>query len=118
MADKTMPPNDPIEGSPAMPGEMGATAPMGDMPPAQGGDVMISMPKAAFDAMQQIVQSLAQGLAQLAQDVEGQAGQGGSASPKGEMEAQSEEAMPGGAGESEDEEFLKSLTEEGNSKTR
>lgn len=118
MADKTMPPNDPMDGSPSMPGEMGATAPMGDMPPAQGGDVMISMPKTAFDAMHQIVMSLADGLHQLAQNIEGQAAQGSPASPKGEMEAQGEEAMPGGAGGAEDEEFLKSLTEEGNSKTR
>lgn len=98
-----------------MPGEMGATAPMGDMPPAQGGDVMISMPKSAFDAMQQIVQSLAQGLAQLQQDVEGQAK---GASPEGAMEAQKEAGMPGGAPAAEDEEFLKGMMEEGNAKTK
>ena len=115
MADKTMPPNDPMEGSPAMPGEMGATAPMADMPPAQGGDVMISMPKSAFDAMQQIVQSLAQGLAQLQKDVEGQAKGGPS---QGAMEAEKEAAMPGGAPAAEDEEFLKGMMEEGNAKTR
>jgi len=111
MADKTMPPNDPMEGSPAMPGEMGATAPMGDMPPPQGGDVMISMPKSAFDQMQQIVQALAQGLNELAKSVNGQA-QGG------EMEAQEEAAMPGGAPAAEDDEFLKGMMEEGNAKTK
>ena len=110
-----MPPNDPMEGAPAMPGEMGATAPMGDMPPAQGGDVMISMPKAAFDAMQQIVQSLAQGLAQLQRDVEGQAK---GMPSQGAMEAKKEASMPGGAPAPEDEEFLKSMMEEGNAKTR
>jgi hypothetical protein len=118
MADKTMPPNDPMEGAPAMPGEMGATAPMPEAP-AQGGDVMISMPKSAFDAMQQIVQSLAQGLQQLAQDIEGQAkGGGGAPSPEGAMEAEKEAAAPGGAPKSEDEEFLKSMMEEGNAKTK
>jgi hypothetical protein len=117
MADKTMPPNDPTESSPAMPGEMGATASMGDAPMPQGGDVMISMPKSAFDAMQQIVQSLAQGLSQLAKDVDSQA-KGGAQGGQGAMEASKEAAMPGGAASSEDEEFLKGLTEEGNSKTR
>ena len=114
MADKTMPPNDPMEGAPAMPGEMGATDPMAEAP-AQGGDVMISMPKSAFDAMQQIVQSLAQGLQQLAKDVEGQANGG---SPQGAMEAEEETAMPGGAPAAEDEEFLKGMMEEGNAKSR
>jgi hypothetical protein len=115
MADKTMPPNDPMEGAPTNPAEMGATAPMPEAP-AQGGDVMISMPKSAFDAMQQIVQSLAQGLAQLAKDVEGQAG--GAPSPQGAVEAEKESGMPGGAPAAEDEEFLKGMMEEGNSKTR
>lgn len=94
-----------------MPGEMGATAPMLEAP-APGGDVMISMPKAAFDAMQQIVQSLAQGLQQLSQDVEGQA-KGGMMPPAPEMEMEAEEEES-----NEDEEFLKSMMEEGNSKTK
>jgi len=110
MADKTMPPNDPMEGAPVMPGEMGATAPMPEAP-APGGDVMISMPKSAFDAMQQIVQSLAQGLQQLSKDVEGQAKGGMMPPPEMEMEAEEEES-------DEDEEFLKSMMEEGNSKTK
>jgi len=114
MADKTMPPNDPMEGSPAMPGEMGATAPMVE-PPAQGGDVMISMPKSAFDQMQQIVQALAQGLNELAKSVNGQA-QGGASD--GAMEAQKEAGMPGGAPAAEDDEFLKGMMEEGNAKTK
>jgi hypothetical protein len=105
-----------MEGAPAMPGEMGATAAMGDMPPAQGGDVMISMPKAAFDAMHQIVMQLSQGLSELAKDVEGQAKGGGYS--KGAMEAEKEASAPGGAPSSEDEEFLKSMMEEGNAKTK
>lgn len=116
MADKTMPPNDPMEGSPAMPGEMGATAPMKDMAPPAGGDVMISMPKGAFDAMHQIVVQLSQGLDELAKTVNAQAGGGGS--PEGAMEAEKEAAAPGGAPSSEDEEFLKGMMEEGNAKTR
>lgn len=115
MADKTMPPNDPMEGSPTMPGEMGATAPMGDMAPSNGGDVMISMPKGAFDAMHQIVMQLSQGLDELAKGVNAQA-KGGS--PEGAMEAEKEAASPRGAASSEDEEFLKSMMEEGNAKTR
>jgi hypothetical protein len=95
-----------------MPGEMGAPAPMPDAM-AQGGDVMISMPKAAFDAMQQIVQSLAQGLQQLSQDVEGQA-KGGMMPPAPEMEMEADEEEES----DEDEEFLKSMMEEGNSKTK
>lgn len=115
MADKTMPPNDPMEGSPAMPGEMGATAPIGDMAPPAGGDVMISMPKGAFDAMHQIVMQLSQGLDELAKTVNAQAGGG---SPAGAMEVEKEAATPGGASTSEDEEFLKGMMEEGNAKTR
>ena len=115
MADKTMPPNDPMEGAPAMPGEMGATAPMGDMAPPQGGDVMISMPKGAFDAMHQIVMQLSQGLDELAKTVNAQAGREASG---GAMEAEKEAGMPGGAPAAEDEEFLKSMMEEGNAKTR
>lgn len=113
MADKTMPPNDPMEGAPAMPGEMGA---MPSMPEAtaQGGDVMISMPKSAFDAMQQIVQSLAQGLQQLSKDVEGQAKSGMTPPPETEMGNESMKPEES----NEDEEFLKSMMEEGNAKTR
>lgn len=114
MADKTMPPNDPMIGAPAMPGEMGVSASMNEMPPPTGGDVMISMPKAAFDAMQQIVMQLSQGLNELAKSVNSQAG-----NPEGEMEYKEgeEEGEEEGA-ENEDEAFLKGMMEEGNMKTR
>jgi hypothetical protein len=62
--------------------------------------------------MQQIVQSLAQGLQQLSQDVEGQAKGGMMPPPEMEMEENEEEESD------EDEEFLKSMMEEGNSKTK
>jgi hypothetical protein len=117
MADKTMPPNDPMMGAPAMPGEMGAPAPMGEMAPPQGGDVMISMPKSAFDALQQIVQALSQGLDELSQTVNGQAKEGAA---EGEMEAEAPEAENETEIEieSKDKEFLKGMMEEGNMKTR
>ena len=118
MADKTMPPNDPMMGATAMPGEMGVSASMEKMPPPAGGDVMISMPKTAFDAMQQIVMQLSQGLNELAKSVNSQAG-----NPEGEMEY--EEGKEEGEEEGEDmgmakkdEEFLKGMMEEGNMKTR
>jgi len=122
MADKTMPPNDPMMGSPAMPGEMGVSASMSEMPPPTGGDVMISMPKAAFDAMQQIVMQLSQGLNELSKSVNSQAG---NPSPEGEMEYEEgeeegeeneDEAM--GMAAKKDEEFLKGMMAEGNMKTR
>lgn len=116
MADKTMPPNDPMMGAPATPGEMGVSASMSEMPPPAGGDVMISMPKAAFDAMQQIVMQLSQGLNELAKGVNAQAG---AQPPSGEMEYEEgeEEGEEEGA-ENEDEAFLKGMMEEGNMKTR
>lgn len=73
MADKTMPPSDPTE-KPEMPGVMGATSP--DAGGDGGGDVMINMPKSAFDALHQMVQQLASGLEQLAQSVNGKEGGG------------------------------------------
>lgn len=120
MADKTMPPNDPMEGSPAMPGEMGATAPMGNMAPPAGGDVMINLPKVAFDAMHQIVMQLASGLDQLAKEVNQQAAgspPGGGEMPP-DMGGDMGGNMPLGGAAPEDEEFLRSMMEEGNSKSR
>ena len=75
MADKTMPPADPMPS----PDQGQGPAPMQDMaPPApQGGDggsVMISMPKEAFDAIHQLITQLASGVENLAQSVGEQAG--------------------------------------------
>jgi len=115
--DKTMPPGDPSSMTPSTP-----PMPSGG-PERSGGDVMISLPKASFDMMHQIVMQLASGLDQLAKGIN----QGAGAAPMGgEMPAE-EMGEPagmggepaGGKGSSpEDEEFLRSLMEEGNSKTR
>jgi len=113
-----MPPNDPNSmpspsyggGEPSMP------------PGGPGGDVMISLPKAAFDTMHQIVMQLASGLDQLAQGVNQQAA--GGPPPGGEMPPDMggmggmEGEMPPGEPVPEDEEFLRSMMEEGNAKTR
>jgi hypothetical protein len=81
--------------------------------PAAGGDsVMINMPKAAFDAIHALVTQLAQGLDQLKQGVEAQAQ--GQASPQAPAAPAGPQA-PASAGGSEesDEDFLKSLAQEG-----
>jgi len=114
--DKTMPPNDPSSmpspsyggGEPSMP------------PGGPGGDVMINLPKAAFDTMHQIVMQLASGLDQLAKEVNQQAAGappgGGEMPPNmgGDMAGD----MPPGGADPKDEEFLRSMMEEGNSKSR
>jgi hypothetical protein len=86
----------------AMPGEMAAPTP--DMAPA-GGQVMVQMPSDAFDAIYTLVTQLATGLETLKSDVEAQ--KGGAMPPEGEM--MPPEVAPTGA----DEEFLKSLAQEG-----
>lgn len=115
--DATMPPGDAMPPGPSMP--PGGPA----MPPgAPGADVMITIPKGAFDAMHQIVMQLASGLDQLAQGISQQeagAPPGGEGMPPdmggmGGMEGE----MPPGEPLPEDEEFLRSMMEEGNAKTR
>ena len=101
-------PSTPVNNSPAMSPDMAGGAPAGDQ-----GSVMVSMPKAAFDAIHQLVTQLAQGLDQLKQGVDTQAGKGQGA-PAGPVApsagAPSEEASEG---EQSDEDFLKGLAEEG-----
>jgi hypothetical protein len=75
--------------------------------PAGGGDVMISMPRAAFTAIRTLVSQLAQGLDQLEQSVAQQEGQAAGKAP-----AAGGAPAPGGEPDA-DEEFLKSLAEEG-----
>jgi hypothetical protein len=115
-----------MDSSTSMPGEMGGM-PAGAPPPAGGqGDVMLSIPKAAFDAMHQVVMQLADGLNQLAQSVNAQRSEVESPSedlgemPMGEAGGMSAAKKPAGGKPSmdEDEEFLKSLMAEGNSKSR
>jgi hypothetical protein len=105
MADKTMPPNDPMV--PADPGvaegDM-AVAAESSMP-TDGGSVMVSMPKQAFDAMHSLVGELAKGLDMLAQAVNQQAS--GTEMPP--ADAMPPEMPPTGG----DEEFLNSMAQEG-----
>jgi hypothetical protein len=106
MADKTMPPTEaPTPTADAMPGEM--AAPAQDMAP-QGGQVMVQMPSDAFDAIYALVTQLAGGLESLKADVDAQK-EGGNP----EMASESAEApmTPEDAGI--DEEFLKSIAEQG-----
>lgn len=89
------------------------------MPPGgSGGDVMINLPKAAFDTMHQIVMQLASGLDQLAKEVNQQAA--GAPPEGGEIPSDmgGSSKMPPRGAAPEDEEFLRSIMEEGNSKSR
>jgi hypothetical protein len=93
-AETPMPPTDmPMPEAPAMP-----------PPPQDGGSVMISMPREAFNAMREIVSQLAAGLDQLSQSVEQQSG-----SPQA---AEAPVPSPAPGVPAEDEEFLKSMAEE------
>ena len=110
--DPTMPPSEqaattPTNNSPAMSPDM-AAAPAPEAG-GQDGSVMVNMPKAAFDAIHQLVTQLAQGLDQLKQGVEAQA-RGGSAPSPEAAPAQAPEASGGPS----DDDFLKGIAEEGN----
>ena len=107
--DPSMPPSEqnpgvPVDNSPAMASpDMAA--------PAGGGDVMISMPRAAFTAIRTLVSQLAQGLDQLEQSVSQQEAQAGGGAPEAGPAAGGAPAP--GAEPDADEAFLKSLAEEG-----
>lgn len=101
-----MPPTEaPTPTTDAIPGEM--AAPMQEIAP-QGGQVMVEMPSDAFDAIYALVTQLASGLESLKADVNAQKGAGGQ-----EMAPEAAEApmLPEGSGT--DEEFLKSIAEQG-----
>lgn len=88
----------------AMPGEM--AAPTQEMA-SQGGQVMVEMPSDAFDAIYALVTQLASGLESLKAEVDAQKGAEAGMAPEG-----AEAPMPPeGAGT--DEEFLKSIAEQG-----
>lgn len=122
--DPTMPPSEqaattPTNASPTMAGspDMGAPSPA----PQGGGEgsVMVNMPKAAFDAIHQLVTQLAQGLDQLKQGVEAQAQQGAGAAFAGPQAPAGPEAPSAPSPEAvqepdEDDTFLKGVAEEGN----
>jgi hypothetical protein len=106
MADKTMPPTEaPTPTTDAMPAEMAAQTP--DMVP-QGGQVMVGMPSDAFDAIYALVTQLASGLESLKADVDAQKG-----SVDQEMAPEVVEAPMPPEGSGTDEEFLKSIAEQG-----
>ena len=106
MADKTMPPTEAPTPTPdAMTGEIAAPAP--EMAP-QEGQVMVQMPADAFDAIHALVTQLASGLESLKADVDAQKG---IANP--EMAPESAEAPMPSKSAGTDEEFLKSIAEQG-----
>lgn len=107
---------------PPMPPEMSADMPPGmppgagpNMPPGGDGEVMMSIPRSAFEQLHQIVKQLATGLDELAA---GMGIDGAGAPPAGPSmpPEMGEEGMEGAS--EEDEEFLRSLMEEGNAKAR
>lgn len=97
--DKTMPPSEaPTQTTEAMPGEM-ATQP--SMPVS--GQVMVKMPSDAFDSIYTLVTQLASGLETLKADVDAQKG----------ITATSPAMTASEAAPIADEEFLKSIAEQG-----
>jgi hypothetical protein len=110
MADRTMPPNDPMPTPDSGMGVAEAETMSPDMTAPEGdGSVMISMPKDAFDAVHQLIVQLAQGVDQLAQAV-GQQKAAGEV-PAAEMPPAGPEGGAAGAGS--DEDFLKGIAEAG-----
>jgi hypothetical protein len=95
---------------------------MGAMPPGgAGGEVMVTVPKAAFDALIAVVDQLSSGLKQLSAGVEQQkADMEGGMGEMEEMEEMGEDegGMPPGGVSPEDEEFLKSMVAENNARPR
>jgi hypothetical protein len=106
MADKTMPPTEaPTPKPEAMPGEIAAPTP--DMAtPENSGRVMVQMPSDTFDNLYTLFNQLAAGLEALRAEVDAQK-QGGAATPAAEEAMTGEMAMAG------DEDFLKSIAQEG-----
>jgi len=103
MADRTMPPTEaPTPTTEAMPGEMAAQTP----DTTAGGQVMVQMPSDAFDSIYTLVTQLASGLESLKAEVEAQK-TGSTGSEKMTEAVPSEESLAG------DEEFLKSIAEQG-----
>jgi hypothetical protein len=100
--DKNMPPTEAPTPTPeAMPGEM--AAPTQDMTAPADGQVMVQMPSDAFDSIYMLVSQLQSGLEALKADVDAQKS---SSAGGGEMASE----VPTSAS---DEEFLKSLAQEG-----
>lgn len=104
MADKTMPPVSENLDAPATEAPMAPEAAAAPAPQDEG-SVMVTIPKAAFDSMHQIIVQLASGLDELAKGVNQEAAAQAPAAP--------EAAAAPAAGAASDEEFLNSMAEEG-----
>ena len=112
--DPSMPPSEQAATTPTDNSTAMSQAPM---PPQQeapdAGNVMLTVPKAAFDAVHALVLELATGLDQLKKNVDGQAGAG---QPQmGAVAPESPETAPVEVTDGQsDDDFLKGLAEEGN----
>jgi hypothetical protein len=116
MADKTMPPNDPM----TLP-ETGAGMSPEAMPPEaempQQDAVMVTLPKADFDAANEMLNNLTAMFNQLAEGINAQQGAAEMGAMPGEMPPPTE--VPTGEPGAEDmDAFLKSITEEGNMRSK
>jgi len=113
--DPSMPPSEqsattPTDNSPEMSPDM---VPQPSEASPEAGNVMISMPKTAFDAMFEMVTQLAMGLETLKKTVD--AGAAGAPVPSEAMPTPpTAPSAPTGDMAESDEEFLKGLAEEGN----
>lgn len=106
MVDKTMPPTEAPTPTPeTMPGEMAAPTP--EMAtPENSGRVMVQMPSDTFDNLYTLFGQLSAGLDALKSEIDAQK-QGGATAPVAEEAMAAEAAMP------IDEDFLKSIAQEG-----
>jgi hypothetical protein len=123
MADKTMPPNDP---NPAPEGGQGmspnAMASDSVMPQSQGDSVMITLPKTDFDSLHEMLNNATAMFNQLAEGVNQQQGaaQAGQPMPPPAFVPTGSNGGGGvqGGGEEDMDAFLKSISEEGNMRSK
>ena len=119
-SDTSMPPSEaptPKPGAYSDPNDMGMMAPQGGAP-ADGGSVMMQMPKEAFDAIHQLVMQLAQALEGAAQKVNSQAQGGGVPAPEMTGAEQPPEAGAVNPDQSADEADLAKFAQELNNRGR
>jgi hypothetical protein len=115
MADKSMPPVSEDTGAPSSAPDRALMPQDGAaQQPQDGGSVMITIPKNAFDSIHQIIVQLASGIDELAKGVNQQASQATPA-PAGQP---APEAPAAGGGSPADEEFLNQMAEEGSARSR
>ena len=113
-SDQSMPPSEAPNPTPtpAGPADDMATMPAGGAP-ADGGSVMMQMPKEAFDAIHQLVIQLGQALDQAAQKVNSEAQGGGVPAPQ-----MSGAEQPPANAQSADEQDLANFAQELNNRGR